>query len=187
MTTVDPTEPRTYGGWRRPKGFGLGKLGTLGTALLFTDLLFALVVLLATGLVIPTLIVGLGGLVGVAVVALPDTAGQTAGQKAATRAGYARSRVAGSATYRSGPLAAKVGTFRLPGLLAQSTLLEGRDAQGHAFALVHVPRRGTTRSCSARIRTARASSTARRSTRGSRTTGSGSPRSGANRSSSRRA
>lgn len=142
MTTIDQTEPRTYGGWRNPKGFGLGVLGTLGTVLLFGTLLGAFLMLLATSSIVAALLAGLIGVGAVGLVSVPDTVGRTVGQRVAARAGHWRARASGSASYRSGPIAPRVGTFRLPGLAAQSTVSEAVDAQGRPFAIVHVPATG---------------------------------------------
>jgi hypothetical protein len=134
-------EVRTYGNWRKPESPGVGKLGTIGTALLFGGLIvvtFAMLISLMMGL-LTAVIVG----VVLAPMLVQDRNGRTALQSVVARLAWVRGRAAGWNVYRTGPLTARNrGTCRLPGLLAPTRLVEAQDAYGRDFAMVVVPATG---------------------------------------------
>lgn len=140
VAVLEPSRTlRTYGNWRRPASAGLGSLGALGTGVLVGGLVLVILTTMLAGLV-PALV--LAGLVGVflAGLAVRDRHGASALKRAAVRAGWWRTRLAGTDAYRSGPLgAAGWGTFQLPGLAAASRLSEQADSYGRRFALLSVP------------------------------------------------
>jgi hypothetical protein len=135
-------DERTYGNWRKPVSPGIGRLGMLGTLILMAGMTVGVVVTLFAGL--------LGGLVVTAVMAvvvgplfIQDRHGRTAMQRATARWAWWRGRGAGWHLYRSGPLGLQAhGACRLPGLLAQSRLVEAEDGWGRRFGMVVMPNVG---------------------------------------------
>lgn len=130
---------RTYGNWRKPQSAGLGQLGTIGTLLLMVGLIAVIFTVALFGL-IAAAIVAVIWVTGLGTLMLRDRFGRTVLQRMAARAMWRRTKSSGAHLYRSGPLGqVPWGTFQLPGLAARSTLTEGRDSYGRAFALIHVP------------------------------------------------
>jgi hypothetical protein len=132
---------RTYGNWRRPVSPGLGALGMLGTAILLGGLILVIVAMMISlwaGLVAAGVLV-----LVLAPLVIRDRYGRTALQAATARIAWLRGRAAGQHLYRSGPLGvAARGSFRLPGLLAASRLVEASDSYGRPFAMVVIPATG---------------------------------------------
>src|SRR4051794_36682622 len=129
----DYREP-TYGNWRKPVSPGIGRLGLAGTLILMVGLIF----ITLTAMV--SLVACLLGAVVLGLVMLPliiqDAHGRTALQALTARVTWWSGRSQGWHLYRSGPLSVVPhGSCRLPGLLAQSRLVEGRDSYGRPFAL----------------------------------------------------
>ncbi|MGI5323799.1 SCO6880 family protein [Actinomadura nitritigenes] len=134
---TDYQEP-TYGNWRKPVSPGIGRLGLAGTLILMVGLI------IVTLLAMASLIVALVGAAVLALAMLPlviqDVHGRTALQSLTARFSWWSGRSQGWHLYRSGPLSVVPhGVCRLPGLLAQSRLVEGRDSYGRPFALVVIP------------------------------------------------
>ncbi|KAB2385950.1 SCO6880 family protein [Actinomadura montaniterrae] len=128
----------TYGNWRKPVSPGIGRLGLAGTLMLMAGL----VVITMIAMVSPK--ASALGIVVLAVVMLPlviqDAQGRTALQSLTARFNWWWGRSHGWHLYRSGPLSVTSrGSCRLPGLLARSRLVEGRDSYGRPFALVVIP------------------------------------------------
>ncbi|MEU9021787.1 SCO6880 family protein [Actinomadura sp. NPDC048394] len=133
-----PDREPTYGNWRKPVSPGIGRLGLAGTLMLMAGL----VVITMIAMVSPK--ASALGIVVLAVVMLPlviqDAQGRTALQSLTARFNWWWGRSQGWHLYRSGPLSVTSrGSCRLPGLLAQSRLVEGRDSYGRPFALVVIP------------------------------------------------
>lgn len=131
-----------YGNWRRPSTSGLGKLNFITAMLMFVGLaVTVLLMMVATfGVAVGTAAV-FAAAIGSTL--FKDSHGRSIGERVVTRAGWWRTRKAGAHLYRSGPLGrTDFGRFRAPGVLAQSRLLEGRDAFGEPFALLTVPATG---------------------------------------------
>lgn len=136
----DYHEP-TYGNWRKPASPGIGRLGLLGTLLLMGGLV------LVTLAAMVSMLFGLFGAIMLGVVLLPmviqDRHGRNGLQTLTARAAWWSGRSQGWHLYRSGPLGITAfGTHRLPGLLAQSRLVEARDSYGRPFAMVVIPSTG---------------------------------------------
>jgi hypothetical protein len=117
---------------------GIWRLGLAGTLILMVGLI------IITLLAMASLMVSLFGVVVLGVVMLPlviqDQHGRTALQSVTARFSWWSGRAQGWHLYRSGPLSVVPhGVCRLPGLLAQSRLVEGRDSYGRPFALVVIP------------------------------------------------
>ncbi|WP_244938521.1 SCO6880 family protein [Actinomadura madurae] len=117
---------------------GIGRLGLVGTLIL----MFGLVILTLVAMVSTRAAVI--GVVLLGVVMLPlvlqDRNGRTALQAITARLNWWWGRSQGWHLYRSGPLSViSRGSHKLPGLLAASRLVEGRDSYGRPFALVVIP------------------------------------------------
>ena len=133
----DYREP-TYGNWRKPVSPGIGRLGLAGTLIL----MFGLIMITLIAMVSP--MASLLGVVVLGLAMLPlvvqDRHGRTALQSLTARFTWWWGRSQGWHLYRSGPLSVvSRGSCRLPGLLAASRLVEGRDSHGRPFALVVIP------------------------------------------------
>lgn len=139
MSSVESTEPRTYGNWRRPGGgglLGLSKAATYtGLGLIAVAMIVMITVDPLAGLVLLTV-----SLAGLAAACVPLLHGRTTLQTITPRVAYGRDVVAGHARHRGGPLT-RTETFTLPGLAAGTRLSEATDGQGRPFAIVTLPRR----------------------------------------------
>jgi len=137
----EPTTPRTYGNFRKPRTSGLRGL-SLGTTLL----LFAgLVAVVLTTLVSLWAALALGAVLVfvMAPLAVRDRHGRTLMQRGAVRLAWWRTTSSGGHLYRSGPLGRTGhGACTLPGLAAQSVLTEAQDGYGRPFAVISVPATG---------------------------------------------
>ncbi|XRQ08773.1 SCO6880 family protein [Actinomadura welshii] len=135
--TSEYREP-TYGNWRKPVSPGIGRLGLAGTMILMVGLIVVTMIAMVSPMA------SLAGLVLLGLVMLPlviqDQHGRTALQSLTARLNWWWGRSQGWHLYRSGPLSVIThGSCRLPGLLAASRLVEGRDSYGRPFALVVIP------------------------------------------------
>lgn len=128
----------TYGGFHRPKGFGVGPFGPLGTFLLIVLSLVSmlLVPLAGVGVALPFGLVGLFVLMGLA---YRDRHQQSPLDKIAMRLGFRHAQKIGATEYRPGALT-HFGGHRLPGVLEETTLHEWRDKSGATFTILEYPR-----------------------------------------------
>jgi len=136
-----PRDARTYGNWRRPTSPGIGGLGMAGTLVL----LGGLIVVVGCMLISLWLSLGAAALLALSLapMLLRDRHGRNGLQRLTAHVAWMRSRGSGGNLYRSGPLSrVPMGTCRLPGLLAASTLHQAHDAHGAPFALLSVPSTG---------------------------------------------
>jgi hypothetical protein len=138
--TTNYREP-TYGNWRKPVSPGIGRLGLVGTLILMGGLV------MVTMIAMVSFLAGMIGAVVLGLIMLPlviqDRHGRTALQAITARVAWWWGRSQGWHLYRSGPLGITgLGSHRLPGLLAQSRLIEARDSYGRPFALVVIPATG---------------------------------------------
>ncbi|WP_433461841.1 SCO6880 family protein [Spirillospora sp. CA-128828] len=128
----------TYGNWRKPVSPGIGRLGLAGTLILMVGLIVVTMIAMLSPVASLVAVVVLG-LVMVPLV-IQDRHGRTALQTLTARLNWWWGRSQGWHLYRSGPLSVVPhGSCRLPGLLAQSRLVEGRDSYGRPFALIVIP------------------------------------------------
>ena len=136
-------QARTYGNFRYPESPGLGRLGLLGTVLLFI-LIAGLIVLLALlHNLVASAVWTLGAGAVVLLLAVRDQHKRTGLQRLGARLGWLRTRRAGANVYRSGTLGRTVwGSCSLPGLLAATRLHEFEDSYARRFALVEIPSAG---------------------------------------------
>lgn len=137
MTQPTGTRP-TYGNWRLPGRPGIGTLGLTGTAVLLGGIILALLTALVSW------IAAVGVALAVAMVTVPlavrTVDGRSGFSVLASRTGWILRRVSGRTTYSSGPMSrVPGGRCRLPGLLSGLRMLEGTDAHGRPFGVVHDP------------------------------------------------
>ena len=131
---------RTYGGWRRSRGMGLFGLGPAQTATVLVAIT-ALIVSASLGMrllavtAVPCLL--LLGLILLRWDGVPLAAGIT--QRVRWLIGGTR----GYTSYRSGTMVAGQHAWRLPGVLAATTLLEVDDETGGAYGVVYNERLAT--------------------------------------------
>lgn len=139
MATESMARP-TYGNWRRPRRPGLGPLGLLGTVVAFGGLVVVLLASLISLAAAITVLVPLALFVGP--LALRTADGRNVYQMVAVRIGWMKRKANGSHTYVSGPLSRRTGGhFSPPGMLARVKMLEGSDAYGRSFGVLHHPGR----------------------------------------------
>lgn len=133
------SEP-TYGNWRKPVSPGIGRLGLAGTVILMVGLMIITMIAMVST---RASLIGVGVLaVTMVPLVVQDRHGRTALQGLTARLNWWWGRSQGWHLYRSGPLSViPHGSCRLPGLLAASRLVEGRDSYGRPFALVVLPSR----------------------------------------------
>ncbi|MEU8131901.1 SCO6880 family protein [Streptodolium elevatio] len=135
---MSQSAPRTYGNWRQPTSPGLGRLGLAGTAVMFGGLLVIALVMYLSWMLAVGLAVVLG--IGMVPMLVTDRHGRNGLQWMTARTAWSSGKSKGQHLYRSGPLGRiPVGTCRLPGLAAASTLHEAHDAYGRPFAILSVP------------------------------------------------
>jgi hypothetical protein len=137
--SVDVPRERTYGNWRQPRSAGLGRLGLIGTGVLMFGVILVIVAVAVAGVLPALMVLALLG-VGMSSLLVRDRHGFTGAQLITVRVGWWRARGRGGHLYRSGPLGRTPwGRFQLPGLVAQSRLIEARDGYDRPFALLSLP------------------------------------------------
>lgn len=134
MTTTVPNEDRVYEHFIEPKTAGLGNLGTLGMFIMFGGLIVDVIIIFFVGVVTGLVFLLVGGLTFL-LVCVPDIEHQSRLQKLSRRIAWKSNTGKG---YVSGPLS-RIGTYLLPGILAQSKSSEWLDDSGKPFVLVHMP------------------------------------------------
>lgn len=137
MTTADPTAG-TFEHFLEPKSAGLGPLGKLGTTILFAIIVVS-VFMLKMGWVIPAVLFGMatGLTLFISTVRDPVTKESTLEHHVAKFV-YWRAEKTGANQYRSGPLTA-LGSYMLPGFLAQTKLWESTDSAARQYGMVEMP------------------------------------------------
>lgn len=128
----------SYSGWTRPKSFGLPGLGAIGSLVAFAAFLIA---------ILAVMVAGIKGLAVWSLVAAPpvalfryrNRAGRDGWQIIGGHIGWQRRKHQRTHVfYRSRIGKVAHGEARLPGLLANSELLEAEDVYGQPFALIHL-------------------------------------------------
>ncbi|MBO0806426.1 MAG: hypothetical protein J2P25_25535, partial [Nocardiopsaceae bacterium] len=128
----------TYGNWKLPSRPGVGALGLLGTAVLLGGIIVTLLTALASWVAAAGVAVTVIAVTVPLAIRTPD--GRSGFALAAARAGWTIRRLSGQAVYRSGPLSgAGDGRFGLPGPLSATRMLDGQDAHGRPFGVIHDP------------------------------------------------
>lgn len=138
MTIENPTTARSFDYFREPKSPGLGGLGSIGTALLMIAAIIGILIGILVNLV-AGILWGVAAGLTLMTMATRDQHGVSILEKTGTRTAHRRAIRKGTAFYRSGPLT-KLGTYKLPGILADTDLSEWDDQTGNRFALVYTPR-----------------------------------------------
>jgi len=137
--SVELGRERTYGNWRQPRSAGLGRLGLVGTAVLMVGVVVVILVVALAGVLPGLVVLAVLGL-GMSSLLIRDRHGKTGAQLITVRLGWWRTRGRGGHLYRSGPLGrVPWGSHQLPGLAAQSRLIEARDGYDRPFALLSLP------------------------------------------------
>jgi hypothetical protein len=132
----------TYGNWRLPARPGIGPLGVTGTAVL----LGGLVVTLVTAMVSWAAAGAVAAVVTAITVplAIRTADGRSGLDMAVNRIRWAWCSLSGKAVTVAGPLSpASGGRYQLPGPLAGTEMLQGRDAHGRPMGVIHDRRTGT--------------------------------------------
>jgi hypothetical protein len=115
----------------------MGAFGRYGTGLLFVAALVMVILDATLGLVYGIVFGLFAGLILLAI-STKDRYRRSVLDRGAVRAAHWRAVRSGAAEYHSGPLT-RLGTYRLPGVLAQTSLTEWKDNAGDLFGLVHTP------------------------------------------------
>lgn len=136
-----PKAAARYGGFYKPKAWGVFGLGPIGSGLAAVTAVAAVLVMMSPlglwGSV--TILVVVGSLLYLA--SHPDRHGKNWFQRAGVRRGHKGRARAGSNLYLPGTLT-KLGAHKLPGVLASSTLTQYQDSDGQPFAVLRYPSRG---------------------------------------------
>jgi hypothetical protein len=139
---------RTYGGFHKPKGFGLLWFGPVGTAVVAVAAFGLIPMLLIAGIIPGVIYMALvGG--GLALGIRKDRHGKTQLDKITASWGGRRQRRRGGEGYRPGVLT-PVGGHKLPGVLAASKLYSYTTDDGQGASFIHYPGAGlyaTSMSC----------------------------------------
>lgn len=138
-TTENRAGPRTYGNWRKAKGFGIGNLTTRQSLVLFAAI--ALPILLVQVSAQAALVVAVPAVVavGMTVVPLGDT---TAGEIIMRRLRFWSARYNGETELASGVLTDHPRAQDLPGVMAPVVPVDSPDGQGGAQGLLWDRRSG---------------------------------------------
>ena len=136
MSTIEDELP-TYGGFHRPKGFGVGPFGPIGTFLLIALGLVTMLLVPLAGVTF-AMPFGIIGLLLLLSLVWKDRWQQTPIDRISARIGYRKAKRSGATQYRPGNLA-HLGAHRLPGVLADSKLHEWEDSAGSVFTILEYP------------------------------------------------
>jgi hypothetical protein len=143
MTVTTPGERRTYGGWIKPKGFGIPGFGTIGTFSLIAWAIIAVFTMMAFGL---------KGLAVWTVVGAPpivlfryhNAADRDGWQIVGGHGAWLLRKQRGTHIFLRGHIGTVAhGTAQLPGLLATTTLLTAEDVYGQPFGVLRLGRHYT--------------------------------------------
>ncbi|MFJ8896604.1 SCO6880 family protein [Leifsonia sp. NPDC102414] len=138
------TRRLTYGGWFEKKSPGLFKLTLFGTAGLFVGILLILVVQARTQSWIATLVLVAALTVFEALYGWKYD-GKTLARRRSEKHNQKKRAKAGETDYITGvmnSLAGNYGGHPLPGVLADTEILHGRDGRNGDFAVIHYRSRG---------------------------------------------
>ncbi|MCI0687611.1 MAG: hypothetical protein L0Y54_10295 [Sporichthyaceae bacterium] len=125
---------RTYGGWRRSRGLGLGRLDARQTLIVLASLVVPLLVYAAGAHRAAATLGGAGAVVSLAAIAQRD--GVLLADAAAARLRWRWAAWRGQTSYRGGVLVAHPHALNLPGVLAATELLDVEDpGRGRAGAI----------------------------------------------------
>jgi hypothetical protein len=136
MSTVEDELP-TYGGFHRPKGFGVGPFGPIGTFLLIILAVVSMLLVPLAGVTV-ALPFGIIGLLILLSLVWRDRWQQSPIDRIGERLGFRSAKKSGATSYRPGALT-HIGAHKLPGVLADSKLHEWEDKSGSVFTILEYP------------------------------------------------
>lgn len=128
----------TYGVWRKPRSTGLAG-ATFGTSMLG---IAAIVVIILIGLFVSFIAaLGCGVIIAIAFVPLViEKDGRSGYERTLLMVQWRRAHKRGEHTYSSGTFSRiPGGRYRLPGVLADTEVFEGIDANNRPFGMIHMP------------------------------------------------
>jgi hypothetical protein len=136
MSTATPTktETPTYGGFHKPKPFGLWNLGPIGTGLAIATAFVTILLVPITNIVYALVFAGFMTLL-LGALGIKDKHHQSLLNRVSTRIGYRRAVKRGATEYISGTLT-HMGGHQLPGVLSGSTLHRWEDKTGNPFTVL---------------------------------------------------
>lgn len=135
---MSSTSYRTYGQWRKPRSTGMGG-ATFGTTMLgIGSIIFIVFVGLWLGFIVA---LGFGVITAIAFVPLViEKDGRSGYERAILMFQWRRAHKRGEHTYSSGTFSRiPGGRYRLPGVLADTEIYEGIDANNRPFGMIHMP------------------------------------------------
>ncbi|MGW6728759.1 SCO6880 family protein [Nocardia sp. NPDC055029] len=136
MTTSSQPEVRTYGQWTKPRNEGLWGLAWPVTMAGFVAIVIAMLTVMVAGIKVAIAVVVVELLVLAPLAWSHD--GQTGYERGILMFQWIRTVLRRETNYASGVFS-KLGTARLPGLLADSQLYEDTHSAGYRFGMTHVP------------------------------------------------
>lgn len=134
---MSTAEPRMYGNFRKPRSVGMGPLGMISSVLVILVILACILLNFFVGwksAVITALITAFF----LGLISFKDRHDVSYLQKINTKFMHTKAKTKGETLYHSGPLT-RYGTFKLPGLLASTSLTEHVDSAARPFALIQYP------------------------------------------------
>src|SRR5262249_29888504 len=137
MNAPAAPQRRTYGGWSRPRSEGMFGLAWEATVLGFVFVVIAMVTAVVVSFTAALVVAAIEAIVWAPLAFRHG--GRTGYERALVMTQWLRTWTRKENIYRSGVFS-KLGTAKLPGLLASSQLYEGIDSGGYRFGLVHLPK-----------------------------------------------
>lgn len=134
---VGIADTRSYEHFLGPQSRGFGRLGSIGTVVMFVSAVLAVFIIKTLGLIWGAAFGAVAALVLLGLVKR-DVHGQSVLERIGLRIAFRHGESLGANQYASGPLS-RLGRYQLPGVLAQTELTEWEDANGLPFALVYTP------------------------------------------------
>ncbi|MFI7524478.1 SCO6880 family protein [Nocardia salmonicida] len=136
MTTDDKAQFRTYGQWTKPRNEGLWGLAWPVTMAMFVAIVIVMLTVMLAGIKVAIAVAILALLVLAPLAWSHDN--QTGYERGILMFQWVRTVLRRENIYASGVFS-KLGTTRLPGLMADSQLYEDTHSAGFRFGMVHVP------------------------------------------------
>ncbi|MGW4242937.1 SCO6880 family protein [Nocardia sp. NPDC004722] len=135
MNTNEQVE-RTYGQWTRPRREGMWGLGWSVSVAAFVAVVIALLLVMVAGLQVAAVAI----VIEIVVLAplAHSRGGRTGYERGLLMVNWSRAWRRRENFYMAGVFS-RLGTAKLPGLMANSKLYEGIDSAGYRFGMVHMP------------------------------------------------
>jgi hypothetical protein len=132
------TETVTYGGFHRPKPFGILWFGTYGTIIAIIAAFITIALIPTLGSIVAIVFALVTGSV-LSLMTIKDKHHQSWMDKYAWRRGYRKARKSGSVGLLSGSLT-PLGSHVLPGVLSETDLHKWSDKNGNDFTILRYPK-----------------------------------------------